>query len=896
MTEYLSRPTGFIWLPKLIPVLWVAACAWPFGGATWSSQFWINLGGIASLIFAIGAIYLSRQPQKLSRSAFLLLVTGCLVGIFALIQCVPLSGKSFPLSALPMIQTELNYLEPEVPNETPLPIATNAAPTVSDQKLSISVDRGHTLAAVSNIGLAMIAFGLGYFLIGTSPQLAFGALLIIATNCAVISAIGICEDISSAKWQLLDIEKPTAFASYVSRNSAAIFLNIGIAAGLGAIGFKEDKSNRISSDPGYRYTSPSIVSKITHFLEDVAAEVSSAKLALAAAMVLMFVGVLVTLSRGGMISSVAAFMAIAAVAVIRIRRFEGALLTGTILLAAAALVVWLEQLDPISNRIETVTEGDAVTTDLRWVVWRFAQKAFSVMWLTGGGLGNFHYSYLPFQDQAVDIWFYHAESFYWQSAVDLGILGGFAIALIIFLIIRTIDKLLKQTENRTSLAIATATIFLLTSTALHSFVDFSLFLPGIYLPFCLILGIAFANSELQIAKRRRKSKRRSRLERARDNNQTNEGTNNYSYILPLAIAVGLVAIGTYFNQPRTAADQLQAELNDWSFEQEQAETKLEGIIARGERELAKFPNDGHLNIVMGRAYTGRFRWLQYRLAPTGKAAWDATTPIFSRDSYFRRSKTENLNIQTLLSDPEQSEALTKAYACWHKAHQMLPLDWRPHLALAELDFVQFDQERTAFHLNALQSLAFNRAKLLTNAGIIALIYPGKESAFPLFKRAMESKPTELNSIFNIALMQYGQDIVNQPFLPQHAPSLLQLVKRYETPTADPVIVEGLWKSISQAIPNLPDSDRQKALIAAEVARRQGDLKGEVDQLRLAVVANPLNAEIRFSYAQALFRAKQYVQAREQINTCLRQQPDKQEFVKFKEQLQQSLPSLPSTGN
>jgi hypothetical protein len=60
--------------------------------------------------------------------------------------------------------------------------------------------------------------------------------------------------------------------------------------------------------------------------------------------------------------------------------------------------------------------------------------------------------------------------------------------------------------------------------------------------------------------------------------------------------------------------------------------------------------------------------------------------------------------------------------------------------------------------------------------------------------------------------------------------------------------------------------------------------------------NPLNAEIRFQYAKALFQDKQYVQAREQINTCIRQQPDKAPFNDFRKLLEQSLPALPNVAN
>lgn len=895
MSEHFAKNITPLGVLKFLPVLWVIACAWPFGGATWWAQQWINGFGLVVLALTLGIGVIVDKKLAFNAPALTVLSVLSVCGVFALIQSIPISANVPFLSATPAIAIQQNFLEN--PNRSDVtPQDTQSASTaLPPTNISISTDRGHTLAAVSNLGLAAIAFAVGYLLIGRSTNLTFAALAMITLNCAIISAIGIAEDVAATKWQLLNIEKPTAFASFVSRNSAAMFLNVGIACGLGAIGCRQENKTTATSDPQYRYATTSVFSRITAYIEDIAAEISSIKLALAAAIVLIFVGVLVTLSRGGMASSVAAFLITVGIALFRVRKIEGALLIGGLLVAAVSLVIWLDQIDSVTTRIETVTEGNAVDNDLRWTVWGFAKQASLSLWLTGGGLGNFHYAYLPFQSKPVDTWFYHAESFYWQSLVDLGVLGIVAIIAGIAACLRVLPNLLKLTDNKAVQAIAVCMSFLLAAIILHSFVEFSLFLPAVYMPVSLVLGIAFSMSNLQPTKKRRHSKRRSRLERARDA-QTNQSE---SYLIPsicLATSAALVVIGMYYNRPRTAAEAIQSELNQWSFEQEEAETSLNTIINKGESALQKFPRDGQLNLVMGKAYVEKYRWLTYKSAPTGRAAWDATNPQIARAQFFRRSKQETLTISTLLNDSERSEALISAINCWRVAHQMMPLDWRPHLALAELDFVDFGHQDTEFHLNKLQSLAFNRAKVLTNAGIVALVYPGKDMAFSMFKRAMESSPTQVATILPIAIPQFGNQVVERPFLPQHAPTLLQVANRFAAAKADPLLLDAVWKQISDALSLLPDSDRQKPLIAAEVFRRDGNLKGEIDSLRSAVTMNPLNADIRFQYAQALFQDKQFVQAREQINTCLRQQPDKAAFSDFRRLLEQSLPPLPNVAN
>lgn len=894
MSESSTKSITALEATKVLPILWVIGCAWPYGGATWLAQQWISFASLLVLAFTVILTLATKRKIAFGNSAAIFMAIFATLGFFTILQTLPCKPQSSSLTNIPVFKLQTSFLEPKsLESVTDLNAAeTTSADEVSHQ-ITISVDRGHSLAAVSNLGIAIIAFAVGYLLIGSSTQLAFVALILITVNCATVAAFGIAEDIAANKWQLLNIDSATAFAPFVSKNSAAMFLNLGLACGFGAIGCQPSGNSTIEADPTYRYSSSSIISKVTHLLEEAAADISSVKLAIASAMVLLLVGVLFTLSRGGMASAFAAFLVVAGVALFRVRKVEGTLLVCGLFLAAAFIVVWLEELAPIAARIETVTEGSALLDDTRWTVWNFASRTFQSLWLTGGGLGNFHYSYLPFQDKPLNAWFYHAESFYWQTAVDLGFIGVLGIVCGLLVICRTLSRLLKQTSNKATLSIASTLVFMIAALSLHSLAEFSLILPGIYVPACTVIGIAFAMSETHKSKRARRSKKRSRLELAKDSRKINKSTRQASTIF-LAIAFGLVLVGTYFNRPRIAADSIQHRLTQWSFDSLEAETTLNSILRDGEAALQKYPNDGQLNLVMGKAYIEKFRWQTYRQSPQGRLFWDATHPQVFRAQFFYRSKRENISFEAFLNDPERVNSLVQSLDCWRKAHFLLPLDWRPHFSLAELDFVRLDTQQTSFHLNKLQTLALNRPKVLTNSGIIALAYPGPDEAFPIFKRALACSPDQISIIFPIALKQYGTRVVAEPFLPLHAPTLLQLANSYSSVNPNPLIVDGIWKQISAALPLMPDSNRQKPLIAAEAFRREGNIQGEISSLRTAVTLNPLNTDIRFQYAQALLKDNQTANAREQINTCIRQQPKKMQFQEFRDSLDESLPPLPAT--
>jgi tetratricopeptide (TPR) repeat protein len=890
-------------LARTTAILWIAASAWPYGSATWNAYLWTSLGGIATFTTLTLAVLLRRNGLASSQNANKLFWAGSFLGILALLQATPLPHSPFA-KLIPAISLQDRFTAPPLTsaddtaatNPTNLPSnPENASPKESPQNRiairnarTISVDPAHTLAATSGIGMAMLAFGLGYFFIGTSDKWSLIALIVIALNAGAMSAIGIIEDISPGKWQLLNIQKPTAFGSFVSRNSAATFLNIGLAACVGIVSLRDSEKSS-SSDPKYRYPTPTLLSKARVRFEDFAAEISSGKIAILSVMVLIFVGIMVTLSRGGILSSVVALAMLAVVALVRVGRREGFVLVALVLAGAAGLLVWIDQVEPVTERLETISEGNAVEADLRWVVWRFAQTAFASVWLTGGGMGNFHYTYLPFQNEPSNTWFYHAESFYWQTLVDTGIMGGLLLAFTILTIGVVIKRLLSSRGDHSQNALALALTFLLTSVGLQSFVDFSLLLPGIFLPTCLIVGIGFAKADLFTKKKRSRSKRKSRLEKAKSRDEEATSSRKLSFIFPL-VTLGLLLLGTYSTLPRAATESLFQSAKAWHFETDEGEEKLQQIVSRGDELLKKYPDDGELNMVMANVYTNQYRWIRYSTTPAGKPYWDNTLPLFLRAEYFDRSRRENLTVQSLLNNQATSLALANAWNCWNKAHRYLPLDWRPHRGLTELDFVNFDYQATELHVKSLTQLAFNQPKTLTAVGITALTFPGKDTAFLAFQKAMQADPNEAKTIFPIALMQFGNRIAEPGFLPNDAPTLIQLANNYERQSPDPAILESLWRNIGESLPLLPDTDRQKPLIAAEYYRRQGKVKEEIDSLKNAVRLNPTNAEIRFSYAQALVKGNQPALARDQINTCIRQRPDNKEFLLFRDNLLKTSPT------
>ena len=117
---------------------------------------------------------------------------------------------------------------------------------------------------------------------------------------------------------------------------------------------------------------------------------------------------------------------------------------------------------------------------------------------TGSGLGTFHFSHLPFQHPSATGWYYHAESLYLQALVDLGWIGGLMVILVAYALIRGLRRIgaeLPKSQSKLSELkknfgpIYVVGLTLVVSQGLHSFVDFALILPSLFLPASLLAGM-----------------------------------------------------------------------------------------------------------------------------------------------------------------------------------------------------------------------------------------------------------------------------------------------------------------------------------------------------------------------------------------------------------------------
>jgi tetratricopeptide (TPR) repeat protein len=206
------------------------------------------------------------------------------------------------------------------------------------------------------------------------------------------------------------------------------------------------------------------------------------------AFVFVAAGVFLSLSRGG----IAAFFVGAGVfGVLRARaaaesgrpRLGGrAALAGTLGVSGAlAVAAWLA-LGPIVEEMGTVS--DARTTEVKLGLWGPAVEMIGVFPAFGIGRGAFETVYPAYKWEPLQATFTHVENTWLQLPLDLGIFAGLAV-MVLFGWIWLAAALDREISAPLAGALAGAA-----ALVLHNLFDFSLDVPGVALPFALVMGVA----------------------------------------------------------------------------------------------------------------------------------------------------------------------------------------------------------------------------------------------------------------------------------------------------------------------------------------------------------------------------------------------------------------------
>ncbi len=477
------------WIARILLLAMIIVVPWIYGGSYWQTQVWTIYASLAIAGFTWLACFLS--PHRAGHAHWLSIVLLCFAAI-AILQTVPLPEWASKLAFTNQFIHEVQTVG-LTPASSQLTIP-ESAPTDSDAVWSkpvphptISIDRLQTLATVSVFATAIVSLWASGVLFTTTRTAAL-MLIVIAATCLTNAVVGLLEAVSWDKWTLLPFaSKSTHFSTFVSRNAAPAFLACGVGSAFSLLGLAFRKQRRKRREE-YRITYPSAsaLGRLRNRLEDIFVDLdTSAVVAMIAAAMLMM-ATFGALSRGGALAAVGAGLA---TLVLTLGSRDNLARSGILALVMGAIVLsllsYFELHAPLLNRFDEVNESVYTGKDGRLTVWTYTLHALQHFWMTGSGLGTYHFAILPFHEDGSNTWFYHAENIPLEIVTETGIAGLGLFVLAIYSIAHSVQRHLQLNKERLMI---TAAIYASLAIGIQSLVDFSLILPGIFLPYCAIIG------------------------------------------------------------------------------------------------------------------------------------------------------------------------------------------------------------------------------------------------------------------------------------------------------------------------------------------------------------------------------------------------------------------------
>jgi len=150
-------------------------------------------------------------------------------------------------------------------------------------------------------------------------------------------------------------------------------------------------------------------------------------------------------------------------------------------LTAATSLLFIDSFE-LTDELSIRIEEEGIASPIRLDFWELAvsQRQY---WLTGCGIGNFHFALLP-ANSTYECWIYHAESIFVELFTEFGIIGTIlaAIGLTWLFFYLFLSRSIK------GIATWAAVVYSVSAIGFHSSVDFSLIIPAIFLGICVLMG------------------------------------------------------------------------------------------------------------------------------------------------------------------------------------------------------------------------------------------------------------------------------------------------------------------------------------------------------------------------------------------------------------------------
>ena len=214
------------------------------------------------------------------------------------------------------------------------------------------------------------------------------------------------------------------------------------------------------------------------------------KLLIGAALVTMGIALLLSRSRMGVLSlTIATGVVFGFNALVRPRNTKSDRLFPAGILIGALIATLVAALLGAGALLDRFLEFDADMLSGRGPLWKATLDMAMAKPLIGHGWGTYEALIPAYRSGPTGVYFDHAHNEYLEVFAEAGIAGLAIVAMLVFAFlrraIRTLESPLSNLQRTTVLALTTSVL----SVLLHSIADFGLRIPGVVIPFLMVLAM-----------------------------------------------------------------------------------------------------------------------------------------------------------------------------------------------------------------------------------------------------------------------------------------------------------------------------------------------------------------------------------------------------------------------
>lgn len=736
----------------------------------------------------------------------------------------------------------------------------------------------------------------------------------IAANGAVLAFFGVAHKLrpDAGLFSYVPTHGGSPFASFVSKNSAAGYLNLCVAAGLGLLMWSRARSARRLGKIAKMQNPANDVSpdhkhkgkRSPHSRFHARPRLDAIQIFAIALIVTCLAGIFSSMARGASIAALSAG-AITALSVPRRSRVMMILLCTTVGLLCFALISWSGLIPQVESRLSTLG-GDELTENGRWAHWSDALRAVSHSWLTGTGLGTYRYAYLPYQANTWTVWFHHAENQYLETLLECGIVGLAALLSLMTLIASQLYKLFKRGEHSGSADIRVAGLFAFCSMGIQSLFDFPLVIPSNMLLFAVICG-AITGSVMAL----------SAASPAKPTHRPQPHLDKYRLVPTWATAL-CFAYGAFgFHELQVAADiqvarddaPSPADLHPDPTNLVQQLSDLDRHIDELTTLAARKADDAELQQQIAELWISRYRLQTFQQniatqtdtvneSQNRSSLWKATNPVLL---YANANTAQQTGHPELVDELRHNSLVTQnlvpAVRHLQLAEQSCSILPRVNLDLATLAFVFDKSPDGAEFLQRELHLSSANSDTLSTVGVCAFSTGLKDLANSAWSRSLTLHPTQLNDIVDFLVAEkVGIDdiVLALPDSPHMLAELAATRFSGAEHATDRIALLGRARKLLDAeSPESRDEQWHRQFARVHIAARNTD--AAVAEYRRAIQLAPLQLETRLELSRVLQQQERYTEAYEEARVCAALEPDRDDIKTLIRQLLRKEQSMLEKG-